>query len=351
MTVFDGVPDPFPFDADLSDRPAHFVLRGDPAERYIVGFLTLFWLAFGSAVTAGAAMLLAASLGLQAYIVPIVAILLTVFLAALAWWLWPQLNAAFRTVSVTIDDVVAVRERDLVSDRSWSQPLAAFEGVAQINRGTRLIGNTKTPLLAIVLKHPDPARSIPLAIAKSGGVGRRTVAQKARQLGIAALEGIGDESGVSFSPDAVVVNRWQALKVRLLYWGFVAATLIFAGGTLYQHVYTTIDPVWPIAAMALAGVAVAMHFYVRRYVVGMKERDGEIAVCTASFLFRWHRFPRSRIRSLDYRAGRLVTPRHSVNAPWVTMRVDGYGAGFIIDMQSDFVNMQKLEMLGLRARG
>ncbi|MGE3987082.1 hypothetical protein [Pseudorhodoplanes sp.] len=349
MSVFDDVPEPFPFEADVSKRPVSVVLRGDPADRYIVGFLGLFWLAFGSVVTVAASLLALASMGLQAYGLPATAIAVACYVAAVVWYLWPEFNAGFRTVTVDIsDERVDVKERDLIRKTAWSHPLSGFEGVAQINMGTRLVGETKIPLLSVVLKHPDPARSVPLAIGEPGKIGRRTVVRKAKQLGLPAIEGIGDETGAAaYPPDTIVVNRWQALKVRLLYWGFVGATLLFAGGTLWQHLYTTIDPAWPILAVIGVGVSVAMHVYVRKYVIGMKERDGEIAVCTASLLFRWHRFPRSRVRSLDYRAGRMTTPRHSVNAPWVTMRVEGCRFAFMIDMQSDFVDMRKLSALGL----
>jgi hypothetical protein len=294
-------------------------------------------------------LLVLASVGLQAYAVPFTVLTVAAYNAAVAWYLWPEFNASFRIVAVTITDQrVDVRERDLIRNVSWSHPLSGFEGVAQVNLGTRMIGNTKTPLLGVVLKHPDPARSVLLAIGEPGKIGHRTVVRKAKQLGLPALEGIGDETGAAaYSQGTIVVNRWQALKVRLLYWGFVAAALTFAGGSIWQHVYTQVDPAWPMLAVIFVGAAGAMHVFARQYVVGLKEQGGEIALRTASLLFPWRRFPRSTIRSLDYRAGRTTTARHSVHTPWVKMRVEGYRFAFVIDIQSDFVDVQRLRGLGL----
>ncbi len=352
MSVFDDVPDPFPFDAVLSKRPATFVLHPDRADRYIIGFIALFWLVFGPALTALIAALFVSLAGLMAYMGPIIAASIAVAIAVYIWWWWQEFNGSFRVVNVTIsDDRVGVHERDLIRNRSWSHPLSDFEGVVLVNLGTRLVGDSKIPLLSVLLKHPDPTRSIPLAIGEPSKIGRRTVERKAKQLGLAALEGIAGASGAAaYPPDTVVVNRYQALKLRLLYWGFVAAALFFAGGTIYQHIYTEIDPAWPIMAVICVAVVGVMHVFARQYVLEMKECDGEIALRTASRLFPWRRFPRKTIRSLDYRAGRTRTVRHSVYAPWVKMRVAGYRLPFMIDMQSDFVDVNRLRGLGLRAR-
>ncbi len=69
MSVFDDLPDPFPFEASVSKRPVAFVLQPDRAHRYIVGFIALFRIVIGVPVAIAVALVLAVS-GLQAYAMP-----------------------------------------------------------------------------------------------------------------------------------------------------------------------------------------------------------------------------------------------------------------------------------------
>ncbi len=352
MSVFDGVPDPLPFDADISQRPATFVLRPERSDRYIIGFIALFWLLFGPVLTALVVASLALAFGLLDYLRPVLIASAVIAFVVYIWWWWAEFIATFRVVNVTIsDDSVDVHERDLVRNRTWSHLLTDYEGVGIVNLGTRLIGFSKTPLASVMLKHPDPARSVPLAIDRANRIGRPAVNQKARQLGVPALAGISGVKGKeSYPADAIVVNRRQALKMRLIQAGAVLALLFFAGSAIRQYGVAEPDPVWAIIAMIFVAVLIAIQMYARQYVFEMRQQDAEIALRTGAILFPWRRFPRQRIRALDHKEGRMSTYKHTVHTPYVKMRVEGYTFPFVIDMQSDFVDEGRLRGLAMSVR-
>ena len=228
MSVFDDVPDPNPFDADIATRPATFVLRPERADRYIIGFIALFWLVFGPVLTGLVVASLLLLFDLTDYLRPVLIVSAAVAFVVYVWWWWAEFVATFRVVNVTIADAsVDVHERDLFRNRTWSQPLSAFQGVALVSLGTRLVGFSKKPMAAVMLVHPDPSRSIPLSIASTNRLGRQNVGQKARQLGLPALPGVAaGKTGKVYPADAIVVNRYQALKMRLIQAGFALAPAV-----------------------------------------------------------------------------------------------------------------------------
>ncbi len=352
MSVFDGVPDPNPFDADLATRPATFVLRPERSDRYIIGFIALFWLVVGPLLTCLVVASLLLSFGLTEYFNPVLPLSAAISVAVYIWWWWAEFVATFRVVQVTISDSgVDVHERDLIRNRTWSQPLSAFQGVGLVSLGTRLVGFSKKPMAAVMLVHPDPSRSIPLSIASTNRLGRQNVGQRARQLGLPALTGVAaGRAGRVYPPDAIVVNRYQALKMRLLQAAFVLALMFFAYGSIRQYGTADADLAWPSLTVILVPVVIAMQMYARQYVIDLKEEDGEIAMRTGALLSPWRRFPRAHIRALEYKEGRMATTKHSVHTPYTKMRVDGYTWPFVIDMQSDFVDEGRLRGLGVTAR-
>ena len=206
-------------------------------------------------------------------------------------------------------------------------------------------------MASVVLKHPDPARSVPIAINAAERIGKKTVVRKAAQLGLAALEGVGDESGeAAYPPGTIIVNRFQSFKVRALYWLFAAVTALFVAITVYQLFTGAVEPVWPILAAIFVIITAAMHVYMMRYVVDLGMHDGMVWLRSAALISRTHRVAPDQIFELGhseshYRVGRQIT-----HTPWIRMRVHGYFLPFIIDMQSDYVDEKKLQQMrtGLR---
>jgi hypothetical protein len=351
VSVFDGVPDPNPFDADIETRPATFVLRPERSDRYIIGFIALFWLVFGPVLAGLVVASLLLLLGLTDYLRPVLIVSAVMAFIVYVWWWWAEFVATFRVVQVTISDTgVDVHERDLIRNRTWSEALSAFQGVGLVSLGTQLVGFSKKPMAAVMLVHPDPARSIPLSIASTNRLGRQNVGQRARQLGLPVLAGVAaGRGGKVYPPDAIVVNRYQALKMRVIQAGFALALLFFAYGSIRQYGTADADLAWPSLAAILVPVVIAMQMYARQYILDLKEHDGTIAIRTGAILSPWRRFPRASIRALDYKEGRFATYKHSVHTPYTKMRVEGYRWPFVIDMQSDFVDEARLRGLGATA--
>jgi hypothetical protein len=352
VSVFDDVPDPNPFDADIAVRPAAFVLRPERSDRYIIGFIALFWLVFGPLFTMLIVAVLLVSFDLTDYLRPVlIASAAAAFVVYIFWW-WPEFRASFRVVNVTIsDEGVDVHERDLIRNRAWSQPLSGFQGVGLVSLGTQLVGFSKKPMAAVMLVHPDPSRSIPLSIAGTNLLGRQNVGQKARQLGLPVLPGVAaGKDGKVYPAEAIVVNRYQALKMRLIQAAFALALLFFAYGSIRQFGTPDADLAWPSLAVILVPVVIAMQIYARQYVIDLQEKNGEIAMRTGALVSPWRRFPRASIRELEYKEGRMNTGRHFVHAPYTKMRVKGYTWPFVVDMQSDFVDVARLRGLAMTAR-
>ena len=81
---------------------------------------------------------------------------------------------------------VSVRERRWGRDSAWSAPYEAFEGVLLRERSLR--SRTKTQVFHVVeLKHPDPAKCLPLHITRDGPLPIETWASAAKVLNLPSL--------------------------------------------------------------------------------------------------------------------------------------------------------------------
>jgi hypothetical protein len=166
--------------------------------------------------------------------------------------------------------------------------------------------------------------------------------------------------------DVIVENRWQARKVRVVLW----AMALWCAGWLYwaydlAHTYGlspgdggVLRPAGErfMAAAVVAALGIApfagMAFYARRYVTRLA-RDGDtitVSVLGIVSTATWSR-PVAAVSSAKEHQGRLEL-QSSVNAPWITLRIDG--RRYVIDLQSEHVNRNALNALvraGRRARG
>jgi hypothetical protein len=257
-----------------------------------------------------------------------------------------------RVIEVAIQETrVEVRERDLVRSVSWSQELAAFEGVMLLGIGTHLIGNKKIPLASVVLKHAEDARSVPLFIDAAQHVGRMTVERVAKELGLPALTGATPLGQSAPLPEnTIVFNRTQALKVRLLMWFFVAIGAASLSWALYESASATPDPTAYVLAPLLGLFALGVYLYSARYVTAMHVDGEAVIVRTAAFGSPRHRISLDRLGRRRFHEGRSdIIYRQRVHAPWITLHVEGYRVPFVIDIQADFVDRKKLERLSPRA--
>jgi hypothetical protein len=135
-------------------------------------------------------------------------------------------------------------------------------------------------------------------------------------------------------------NNYQARKLRVLTWVFTGLAL---GACIWPFFG---DP----AAFVLAPLGVlwagAMHLYTCRYVTTL-ELDGDaIIVRTAALGSPLHRIAVSRLGRRTYhegpgRYGTMASP----DAPWITLRVEGFRVPFVIDTQIEVLDLNGIKAL------
>lgn len=351
MSVFSATPDTFPLNVPLKSRPVSFTLQTELGQRIATVALSLFWTILGTAVLYAWADPLAPWPGDDVAIrAAALAALLLFIVVGVGGWLWPAANDAMRKVAVEIDDAaVRVQARDLLGKRSWSVPLSEYDGLLIENWGTRNVGNDKIAVAAVVLKHRDDRWTIPIVIDGALRVKAPAARRKAEQLGLTLLEDtIAAPVGTPLEGSRIVVNGFQALKVKMLYALFTLGGLVTATWLVVLSLKDA-DPSMLAGSFAALALAAAMHLFARSYVTELHGDTTTLTIKTAAFLTPAHRLPRTAVRAVDYREGRS-TPGMvpSVHAPWVKIRVTGYKLPFIVDMQSDYVDEAALQTLPKR---
>jgi hypothetical protein len=351
MSVFSETPDTFPLNVPLKSRPVSFSLQTELGNRIATVALSIFWTILGTSVLYAWADPLAPWPGDDVATRAAALAALVLFLAfGVADWLWPAANEALRKVDVEIDDTaVRVTAKDLLGTKSWSKPLSEYDGLLIENWGTRSVGNDKIAVAAVVLKHRQDRYTVPLVIDGALRVKAPAARRKAEQLGLTLLEDtIAAPDGTPLDGHRIVVNGFQALKVKVFYALFTLGGFVLAGWLAF-HGLGDADPAMLAGAVVALVLATAMHLFARCYVTDMHGDATTLTIKTAAFLTPAQRLPRTAIRAVDYSEGR-TTPGmvQSVHAPWVKVRVTGYRMPFIVDMQSDYVNEAALQSLPKR---
>ncbi|OYW55165.1 MAG: hypothetical protein B7Y80_09875 [Hyphomicrobium sp. 32-62-53] len=348
MSIFSATPDKFPLNVSLKTRPVSFSLKTDLAQAIPTVILSLVWTILGTSLLYAWADPLSAWPGDDVATRALALLALLLFLVfCVGGWLWPAANEALRKVDVEIDDTtVHVKSADLLGRRAWSKPLSDYDGLLIENWGTRSVGNDKIAIAAVVLKHRDDRCTIPLVIDGALRVKAPAARRKAEQLGLTLLaDTIAAPDGTPLAGNRIVVNGFQALKVKVLY-ALVSLGGLAGAGWLAILAHQQSDPTLLAASIAALALAAAMHLFASHYVTAMSREASTLVIETAAFLAPAHRIPRSAVVSVDYREGRSTPGMvQSVHAPWVKVRVSGYRLPFIVDMQSDFVDEAALQSL------
>ncbi len=346
MILFTSLPSEFPLETDLSQRPVNYRLQTDRGEAFVVIGLSLMWIALG-----------------PVFITMILEVVAEQFPAP-TFWMWsrnlliaayfiwatffhfgPEILAQFRTVDITIaeDQVSVVDCRLGVCDR-WSEPLAGFSGVALHDLGMRKVDEENVAVASVVLVHPNPARTVPVLFRQKNRLGRKTVAKFAGQLNLPIVE---DSANIDDAAAAgsIVENRAQALKVRLVYWVFIGGSLLTLAAIASHAMSTALEPGAAILALASLAVMAAIHVYASCYVTSMRRQDDTVTVTTAVPFGSRHAFHRDRAKGTSFHEGKFSTLRHDVNAPWTSLRVEGFYLPFIIDRQAEHISSEELRSM------
>lgn len=155
-------------------------------------------------------------------------------------------------------------------------------------------------------------------------------------------------------------NHWQALKVRVVLWASLPACAgawygawsIFQSFGLSPADGGALRPFAErlalgsfVAALGIAFLA-GMMVFASRYVVRLGRVGDRVVIETLTpwgIGARRHDFALSQLGESAYYHGRMHTPRgHSVNAPWITLRVAGQWLPFLLDLQAEVIEEDEL---------
>ena len=159
----------------------------------------------------------------------------------------------------------------------------------------------------------------------------------------------------------------QLTKVKLMiaFAALCAAAALYFGWQLFNSYGTApgdggvLAPVGERIAWALGVVLLGLAFlagmwlYGRLYAtsIGYDEAADALHVRTLEFLAsREQVYPASAVQGARYQEGRLETIRHSVDAPWFKLRIEGRSWPIIVDAQGEFLEPELAARL-LRTSG
>lgn len=362
MSLFDTIPASFPLDINPDERPLHYRLQNDGVDR-IVSVVTAIGFAVGGAgllFVLGQGIVEDSAAGHNGVVVGLAAAVLYLCVAGPFWFL-PMLVRAFLTIDVDLSETgVEIVQIRLFGRRSWAMAISDFEGVALLNLGTHDVEGSKIPVSSIVLKHPDPALSVPIVIAPASDIGAKTVKRKAAALGLPYLAGVGDETGQRAYPRGTLfVNRKQTRKVYLIY----ALTAVVALGTLLGGLAEWrsggLGPEWLLLLALGVLPLVGMFIYSHLYVTAMMEHDGAVWLRTAALFSKPYRVETDDLQAFDHVEGktkprslqaRLIPGSRSIHTPWGALRLAGRRLPLIIDKQADYVDEKRIRRLATRKR-
>lgn len=347
MSVMDRIPSDLPFEVDLAERPVSFQFGQSWADAAPAVLLSLVWIVVGPVLiititSAGGDMYAAGSTGFWIQVVLCGAYLVW----AIFFYFGPEILSQLTRTVVTIEsDDVTVSQHTLFGDYQWSLPLTAFDGVRLRELGLQDIDGEKQDAACVELVHGDQNRCIPLVIRERKQIGLKTVKRVVDELDLPVLETVHvtpPEDGID---GAVVVNRFQAWKVRWVYRAIVVASLAGAGASLYALSFGNNEPALWVAILICVAFAVAIHVYTGCYITKLRLVDGVFYVQTAAPWNNEHKWRRQNVKRVTYQSGEMRTPTLWLDTPWVSLWLDGERLPYVIDMQAEFVDRDVLAKL------
>lgn len=345
MSLFDKPPANFPFRIDPSEQPIEYTLKTDTVDRAVVVFLAGLWAFVGTFIVWSVGWELFSAMFGATLSGPAAIILTVGFLAGWAYYIWPKICLDYRTVDIEIANrTVNIHLKEPLRQEKWSDPLETYEGVAQVNLGNHDLGTTKRNVSSIVLKHPDPEKSVPIAIEQQTQIGKKTVQRFAEALDLPVLDGIGDQTGAqAYEEGTLVRNDRKALILRLVCWAPLAITGLIVLTALPGVISTGEDYEWMLAVIpAVAAVTFVLQIFSSFYVTRMREWQGDIWIRTGAIIVRDYKFEPGSFTSAKHYEGRSNNGQHS---PWIGLSVEGRYFPFVIDLQADFVDEKKIYAL------
>ena len=168
--------------------------------------------------------------------------------------------------------------------------------------------------------------------------------------------------------EVVFENKWQALKVRFVFWLLLAAGIggLWAGWSIILYFGLSeadggvLRPLWQRllfggSLAALGGtVAYGMWIYIHLYVLRMSLQGNKVTLrVMAPFGHSERVFDANDLGEGAYHEGKLFdvdehNRRHavpSVDAPWITLKSRGQFWPFILDAKAEVLDIDRIRQL------
>ena len=356
MSVFNYLPDPFPFETRVDEFPVKFVLKAQNTETIVAIFLLVMWCA--GAVFLSWLLLepynivygfkLSYGLGVLAIV------------AALFFFGKKIKREIFRLrtkVFVTITDTNVQVTCDANPIRSFSCPLSDYEGLLKQAYGSQLVDGGKTQVVALVMKHADDNKTVPLIITEAQRLGRRRIDRFSDALGLDVLS-YDHVVGLGGVPKGTIyANAFQSLKIKYVFLilALAGVALIGVGGYILQSWGMspadggTLKPL--TQRLLFSGVLVALgagiiwgcYVYTGFYLIAIQLKGNDLHLKT----LRGSRyvFNKNDVESLARKSGTTFTGRNWIETPYAWLTFKGTKKKFMLDWQAEFVDELALKKL------
>lgn len=163
--------------------------------------------------------------------------------------------------------------------------------------------------------------------------------------------------------DAIFDAGWQGWKVRFVVLICIAGAVMFAIGSGYFFTQYGLHPedggvLKPLGSRILAGSAMlapgvalvaGMWVYGQCYISRVLTDGERIRIrLSGMFIPSWLEIGRDDVITAEWREGRSNAGGMAVNAPWYKVRVRGRRLPLILDMQGDFLDERRVDLLLLQ---
>ena len=143
------------------------------------------------------------------------------------------------------------------------------------------------------------------------------------------------------SSQTLASSTRQARKLRVLTWSLSALAIAACGWAS-----TSMDPAALILAPIGVSFAAALHFYMCRYITSLELHGDAIVVRTAGVGAPVRRIARKSLGRRTYHSSRTrYGGPTGVDAPWITLHVDGFRVPFVIDAQIEVLDLSAIKRL------
>lgn len=359
MSIFEHVPNPFPLDVKIDQRPVTYQLKADVVSSYVAIILNFFWaglIGFVIWLSTHPANIYYQNQfdSLSAFGAGAIGLTFVFF----GRRIWREVKLLRINIEVSISQDLVTATGSGLRENNYCIALSDYAGLIKESWGSQQVNGDKTQVVALILKHKNPNKSVPLIITSAKKLGRGRIDRYAKSLG---LEVLSYDHAVGLNADmpqgTIYANTFQSMKVKYVSWFLmlIGAAIIFVAGALLLSIGVfSLEAGFeqPLLNRALISMGMAvvgggliwgMMFYMGRYIYLLQIIDDEVHLKTArgqTFVFK-----ADQVDSLSHKSGKLFTGRQAVDTPYAWLKIKGQKRQFLIDWQAEFIDEIGLKKL------